>query len=484
MCGIVGVIGTPHAAVETLQALLVLQHRGQDAAGILSHELGTHRFHLHKQHGLIGEAIPDQVLSRFHGELAIGHNRYATVAVKGDRSTRDLQPQFVNFPDGIGMAHNGNIPDAAELKTELGLQHRRVLLSENDVEVLLNWVALGLEDNKTGDDFTRLTRSVRSAMEKAKGGYAAVGIWGGHGLFAFRDPHGLRPLVLGKKIEEGRTSWMLASETSALLFTGHIPVRDIAPGELVYLVPGLEPQTAILREEKRAHCFFEWIYFSSAESTIAHHGVHNVRLALGTALAKSAQALMQHNELSVDVVVPVPDTSRPAAIALAEGLGLPYRELLIKNRYVQRSFILPSQSQREKAVVQKLTPVREGLQGKRVLLVDDSIVRGTTSKRLITLLKEAGAASVTLASTCPPIEHPCYFGIDFPDRGELISSRFNATELARELGAERVLFQELVALQNALSDTPLCLGCLTGEYPHDVSAAAQRFRVQRAGRAP
>lgn len=479
MCGIVGVVGSPHASLEALQALMVLQHRGQDAAGILSHELSTHRFHLHKQHGLINQAIPETVVNRFQGEVAIGHNRYATVAVKGDRSTRDLQPQFVNFPDGIGMAHNGNLPDAPRLKDELGTNHRRVLLSENDVEVLLNWVALGLEQNDGSDAFTRLARSVRQTMEKADGGYAVVGIWGGQGLFAFRDPHGLRPLVLGRRIDGKGESWMLASESSALMFTGYTPIRDVAPGELIFIRPGYAPQTVILREEKKAHCFFEWIYFSSAESSMNGHGVHNVRLALGERLARQAGKLQSEGLLDVDVVVPVPDTSRPSAIALAEGMGLPYRELLIKNRYIQRSFILPSQAERETAVHQKLTPVRDALLGKKVLLVDDSIVRGTTSRRLISLLKEAGAKSVVLVSTCPPITNPCYFGIDFPNKEELVSARLSPEALALELGAERVIFQSHEDLQETLKGTSLCTGCLTGSYPYDIAGAAERFRARR-----
>jgi amidophosphoribosyltransferase len=480
MCGIVGVVGTPFASPETLQALMVLQHRGQDAAGILAHEINGHRFHHHKQHGLVTQAIPENVLPRLQGEIAIGHNRYATVAIKGDRSTRDLQPQFVNYPDGIGMAHNGNLPDAPALKEELGREHRRVLVSENDIEVLLNWVALGLGENSSAEPFTRLSRSVRDTMKKAKGGFAVVGIWGGHGLFAFRDPQGLRPLVLGRKAINGNESWMLASETSALMFTGYTPVRDVAPGELLFIRPGQQPQSVILQEEKKAHCFFEWIYFSSAESTINGLGVHNVRLTLGQKLAKQARTLQSEGRLDVDVVVPVPDTSRPSAISLAESLGLPYRELLIKNRYVQRSFILPSQALREQAVYQKLTPVREGLQGKKVLLVDDSIVRGTTSRRLITLLKDAGAASVVLVSTCPPITNPCYFGIDFPDKDELISARRTPEELATDLGAERVIFQHEDDLKEALSGVPLCTGCLSGVYPVDVTAAAERFRRLRA----
>jgi len=317
---------------------------------------------------------------------------------------------------------------------------------------------------------------VRDTMAKAQGGYAVVGIWGGHGLFAFRDAQGIRPLVLGRK----DNSYMVASETSALLFTGYTPVRDVEPGELLFIKPGQAPESVIIRQETKALCFFEWMYFSSAESTLAGHGVHNTRLNLGHRLAKQARTLQSEGRLDVDVVVPVPDTSRPAAIALAETLGLPYRELLIKNRYVQRSFILPSQALREQAVYQKLTPVREGLVGKKVLLVDDSIVRGTTSRRLITLLKEAGAASVVLASTCPPITHPCYFGIDFPDKTELISARMTPDELAKELGAERVIFQNAQDLHEALPGTPLCTGCLNGNYPVDVTAAAERFRRLRA----
>ncbi|MBY0517462.1 MAG: amidophosphoribosyltransferase [Bacteriovoracaceae bacterium] len=479
MCGIVGVVGTPQASSETLQALMVLQHRGQDAAGLLSHDLASHRFHLHKQHGLIASIFDAEKMQKFNGTIAIGHNRYATVALKDDQNHRDLQPQFVNYPDGVAIAHNGNLPDAHKLKIDLAQDHRRVLISDNDVEVILNLVAQGLTENNVGDEFTRLSRAVNQTMEKAVGGYAVVGVWGGHGLFAFRDAHGIRPLVLGRKIHEQTISWMVASESSALLFTGYTPIRDIAPGELVYLKNNEEPQTVILKNEKTAHCFFEWIYFSSAESTIAQYGVHNVRLSLGAKLAEQANILKSEGRLDVDVVVPVPDTSRPAAIALAEKLKLPYRELLIKNRYIQRSFILPTQAQRENAVYRKLTPVRDGIQGKKILLVDDSIVRGTTSKRMISMLMEAGAHSVTLASTSPAITDPCYFGIDFPNKSELISAKLNPLELARELAADQVIFQNINDLREVLKNVKLCTGCLDGQYPMPIAEAGKRFNDER-----
>lgn len=480
MCGIAGLVGSPLATQETLQALMVLQHRGQDAAGVIAYDPETHRFHQHRGHGLIQEALPPDCLQGFTGTMAIAHTRYATTASKNDFSLRNLQPQFVNYPDGLGLAHNGNLVNAAELKVWLAKECRRHLTSENDSEVLLNLIAEHLVRDQSGDVLTRLSRAVRFTMEKAQGGYAVVGVWGGHGLFAFRDPQGLRPLVLGQRVQEnGEKQYLLASESSALRFLDFTLLRDVAPGELVLLSPGSEPRSVQIIEQKKAHCFFEWIYFASAESVASDLNVYQTRLRLGERLASKARVLMEEGRIKPDVVVPVPDTSRPAAIALAETLGVPYREPLIKNRYVQRSFILPTQAKREKAVQMKLTVVKEEIEGKRILLVDDSIVRGTTSKRLIKLLKEAGAAEVYLASTCPPITDPCYFGIDFPQSGELIASQHNLAALEAYLGAEAVLYQDLEDLKLALKELPLCEGCLTGVYPFDVSSNGEAFRKLR-----
>ena len=480
MCGIVGVMGPPHATQEALQALLVLQHRGQDAAGILTHDPLTSRFHHHRDHGLIQEALPLEKLQAFEGTISIAHTRYATTASKGDYSLRNLQPQFVNFPDGLGIAHNGNIVNAAELKEWLAKECRRRLTSDNDVEVLLNLIAEQMvRDTEASDALSKLSRAVRFVMEKAQGGYAVVGIWGEHGMFAFRDVQGLRPMVLGKRVTEDGIHWMVASESSALRFLDYTPERDVAPGELLLFTPGQEPQSVQVMPEKKAHCFFEWIYFSSAESVASNLSVYRARLGLGERLAQKARIMMDEGRIKPDVVVPVPDTSRPAAIALAETLGLPYRELLIKNRYVQRSFILPTQSKREQAVHLKLTTVSEEIKGKRVLLVDDSIVRGTTSKRLIKILKEAGAAEVYLASTCPPITNPCYFGIDFPQSSELVAARHTLEELEKYLDAEAVLYQDIEDLKAAMNNTPLCTGCLTGKYPFDIQQASDAFKKER-----
>lgn len=480
MCGIAGVMGSPLATFEALQALMVLQHRGQDAAGILTYDPIQSRFHHHRGHGLIQDALPSENLQAFAGSISIGHTRYATTATKNDFSLRNLQPQFINFPDGIALAHNGNLVNAAELKTWLAIECRRHLTSDNDIEVLLNLIAEQMvRDQGTTDPMTKLSRAVRFTMEKAQGGYAVLGVWGGQGMFAFRDVQGLRPLVLGKRENADGTQWMVASETTALRFLEFTPIRDVNPGELLLLAPGKEPQSVQVMEPKKAHCFFEWIYFSSTESVASEMSVYRTRLRLGEKLAAKARVLIDEGRISPDVVIPVPDTSRPAAIALAENLGIPYRELLIKNRYIQRSFILPTQSKREKAVQMKLTTVSEEIKGKKVLLVDDSIVRGTTSKRLIKILKEAGAAEVYLASTCPPIKNPCYFGIDFPQSNELIAAVHTKSELETYLDAEAVIYQELEDLEAAMEGTPICQGCLTGKYPFDVSLASATFIQQR-----
>lgn len=481
MCGVVGVFSlqkNSQASFRAFQALSALQHRGQDAAGLLSYDFDRRRFFLHRQSGLISTALPAEFIKEAQGQMAIAHNRYATVAKKSAQGSEELQPQMTNLRSQLGLAHNGNIPDAARLKQHLETQFQRQFQSNNDVEILLHWLTLQLDVSADSDktDFMRLCEAVHTVLEQVPGAYSAVGLWGQKGLFGFKDSYGLRPLALGKS-EDG--DWMLASESAALNISGFQFVREIKPGELVFIDSDGRLHEASLRVKEFSPCFFEHIYFSSAESQSQNRSIHSIRHELGEKLAERIRVLMVAQNLEFDVVVPVPDTSRPAAISLAERLRLPYRELLIKNRYVQRSFILPTQEQRETAMSVKLTVVRDGLVGKRVLLVDDSIVRGTTSRRIISLLRAAGVQSVTLVSTSPPITNPCYFGIDFPDQTELISARYDEAELARYLGADKVIFQRATELLQVVGQMGLCRGCISGEYPMDISEAAERFRCER-----
>ena len=432
MCGIVGVVGTPHASQEVHQALLMLQHRGQDSAGILSVDSDSGKFHLHRSLGQVAQAFDANDLKRMGGFSALGHTRYSTI---GDIKEADLQPMVVSLPVGIGMVHNGNVSNYDRLREQL-IARRRMFMSDNDLEIILHMVAESFSQGQ-GGIFENLTQAAREVMGSVEGGYSVIGLLGTDGLFAFRDPHGIRPLVLGHRKEaDGSTAYCLTSETCALKFLGFDFDRDIKPGELVWIPKQGQPEFKELTAKTPLPCMFEWIYFSSADSNFEKHNVYQVRLDLGRLLGKRIQT---ENPLpQFDVVAPVPDTSRPAAIALAEQLKTPFREVLIKNRYVQRSFILNGQDKRKLAVGMKFSVIRELVEGKSVLLVDDSIVRGTTSRKLIELLKAHGAARVYLASTCPPIVYPCYYGIDFPTRKELVASDPDSSEVAKALDADGV----------------------------------------------
>lgn len=462
MCGIVGIVGTPRASQEVHQALLMLQHRGQDSAGILSVDSQSGKFHLHKSLGQVSEAFSAKDLARLDGSKAIGHTRYSTI---GDIKESDLQPMAISLPVGIGMVHNGNVSNYEQLRNQL-IERRRMFMSDNDIEIILHMVAESYSRGH-GTLFENLTHAVREVLGSVEGGYSVIGLLGTDGLFAFRDPHGIRPLVLGHRKEpDGKTAYCLTSETCALKFLGFEFDRDIRPGELLWISKTGELQTKDLTAQTSLPCMFEWVYFSSADSNFEKHNVYQVRLDLGRLLGKRIQ-----NEPSLpkfDVVAPVPDTSRPAAIALAEQMKIPFREVLIKNRYVQRSFIMNGQDKRKLAVGMKFSVVRELVEGKSVLLVDDSIVRGTTSQKLIGLLKSHGASKVYLASTCPPIIYPCYYGIDFPTRKELIAANHNAEEVAKELGADGVFYTTLQDLSDALGGQSYCRACLNGEYAYPV----------------
>ena len=489
MCGVVGVIGSREAAKETFLGLVALQHRGQDAAGILSYDQG---FHEVKNLGLVESVFSRDSMETLTGSMAIGHTRYATV---GRGELKDVQPLTLNFPYGMGLVHNGNIVNYHRLKDRLREEKKRLCFSSSDSEALLNWLA----DELRGNNFEGLKVAVRSVYRNVQGSYSVAGILAEGGLFAFRDPQGLRPLVLGRRDATGedgapQVSYMVASETIALQVNGYELLRDIEPGELIFIRPrdGQAPEflSGKLESQKARPCMFEWVYFAAAESDVEGTPVYGARLALGRALAKEVKALMERGKIEVDLVAPVPDTSRPAASALAEALGLPFREVLIKNRYIKRTFILGSQSQRSRAVDLKLNPVRSELQGKSVLLVDDSIVRGTTSRRLVDLVRRAGARKVYFLSTCPPIKYPCFYGIDFPDQGELLAANRSDAQVAEAIGADGVVYLDTSSLLAALSEAgggrvkEPCAACLTGDYPSDVREShrfAQMRKLERGG---
>ena len=488
MCGILGVIGSEGeerpknwAAQECYKGLMVLQHRGQDAAGILSCDKNI-GFRREKGPGLVVNVFDPDKLSNLEGEVALGHTRYATV---GSDQEQDIQPMMTGFPFGMGMVHNGNLVNyhslVKKLKKDCGLH----FISSSDLEVLLYlWcrnIQKGLGDSSQNIGFEDVVRGAKGIFDTAVGGYALCGILAGVGLMGMRDPAGIRPLVLGRrKLPSGNGhDYCLSSESKALDFLDYDFVRDIRPGEVILIDREGAVHSRVLSQfPKSRPCMFEWVYFAGAESQMASKNVYTTRLRLGKYLAIKAKKMIENGEIAPEIVCPVPDTARTASIALAEELGLPYREGLIKNRYIQRSFILSSQQAREKAVECKLSPIRSEVEGRNILLVDDSLVRGTTGRQIVKLLKKYGAGDITLALTCPPLRYPCYYGIDFPSNSELLASNRTEEEIASWLGANRVIYMEKEHLVEAIGLDSLCTACLDNDYPTSVEEGAE-FAHQR-----
>lgn len=481
MCGVVGVIhpvqsgDCKNAAADVYRGLLTLQHRGQDAAGIVSFDSKKNRFHLHKDIGLAGTVFTQEKITVMDGPYSLGHTRYETV---GSDNLEDIQPLVTGVPFGIALAHNGNLLNYHSIKKFINDDLQLQLLTNNDVEQLLILLGEGLRiaqaQNKQSDFFDNLAFSVNALMEKVIGAYAVIGICANRGMFAFRDPEGIRPLVLGvRQNENGESSYCFASETLTLNFLGFEYVRDVKGGELVFIDEKQQLRSIQIKEKKSAHCMFEWIYFSSAESAIEGINVYSQRLKLGNLLANRIMKEKSDILKLIDIVSPVPDTSRTAAIALGESLKIPYREALIKNRYIQRSFILNTQEKREKAVELKLSPVRSEIEGKSILLVDDSIVRGTTSKQIIKLLKKFGARKIYLAITCPPIRKGCFYGIDFPNEDVLLAHNKNEKEIAQWIGADDVFYLTENDLTSSFESLEVCMGCVNGKYPTNSDEAIE-----------
>lgn len=463
MCGIVGITGTQNASEKVQQGLLILQHRGQDSAGITSHDYKTAKFSTHKDLGQVAQVFGAKEIAKLQGEVAIGHTRYSTI---GEIKECDLQPMMVTYPYTVAMAHNGNLSNYLELKKELTTRGH-FFTSDNDLEVLLHLLTSNLSKSTQTDFFEKLSFAVKEIINVSEGGYSVVATVGGEGLMAFRDRHGIRPLVYGVKRNEDNTlAHCFASETSVLNFLGFQVIGEVGPGELILIKPdGTLLKRDVLKAEKLP-CMFEWIYFAGAESKIESRSVYETRLNLGRELATRIKEWDGSD--NIDIVVPVPDTSRASAIALSEDLKKPYREVLIKNRYVQRSFIENGQDRRKMTVNLKFNVIREQVEGKNILLVDDSIVRGTTSKKIVNLLREHGAKNVYLASTCPPIISPCFYGIDFPQSGELVAANRTEAELETYLNVEKVFYNDISNLYEALGKINFCRSCLNSEYPYPV----------------
>jgi amidophosphoribosyltransferase len=468
MCGLIGVVGTLDSAYEAFLGLMNLQHRGQDGAGLLTID-NKAEFALQKGNGLVENVFSDRTFRQLKGMSAIGHTRYATI---GRRDPNMLQP-FLDNNAGIGIGHNGNIVNCYKLREELTTRNPEITFScDSDSEVILKLLVESLAGGEHTD--ANLFAAIGRTMDLLVGSYSIVGLCRDGTLFGFRDPDGIRPLVIGTKTQNGKSVHALSSESVALDYNGYSITEEVKPGEAVIIRSDGSVVRKLIRQNSYSPCMFEWVYFARVESEMGGHSVYEARFRLGTFLAEE----LKRRGVEADVVCPVPETSRPAAIALAESMGKPFREILIKNRYVNRTFILEDQQSRREAVRRKLFPIGTEFAGKRVIVVDDSIVRGNTAMQIVKIIREAGAREVIMVSTCPPLVSPCYYGIDFPSQDELVANGKTEEEIAKELGADRVIFQTVEGLQRALSQKALCTGCLTKTYPTDVSCG-EDFQSRR-----
>lgn len=481
MCGVVGIQAAESVNQKLYDALTVLQHRGQDAAGILT-SLDGHFFQK-KGVGLVRNVFSNQDMQQLVGRMGIAHCRYPTAGSSGPALS---QPFYVNSPFGITLAHNGNLTNSDELSAQLYRQDRRHLNTDSDSEVLLNVFAheLAVCDRlhlEADDVFS----AVAGIHRRCRGAYACVGLIADHGMIAFRDPRGIRPLVFGTRTKNDKTEYMVASESSALSVLGFDLVRDVAPGEAIFIdLDGNFYSHQCAENPRLVPCIFEHVYLARPDSTIDNIHMYKTRLRQGVKLAEKIIRDWPNND--IDVVVPIPDTSRVAAQALAETLGLKLREGLMKNRYIGRTFIMPGQAERKKSVRQKLNAIEPEFLGRNVLLIDDSIVRGTTSKQIVEMVRDAGAEKVYFASAAPPVRYPNVYGIDMPSAEELIAHGRTEEEICAKIGADRLIYQDLDDLISASREgNPEVDGfecsVFTGEYiTGDVDKAyLDRIEAQR-----
>ncbi|HSD17282.1 MAG TPA: amidophosphoribosyltransferase [Thermomonas sp.] len=468
MCGIIGIAGASDVAAALYDGLTVLQHRGQDAAGIAT--MDGSKVRLHKGNGLVKEVFDEDAMALLTGRVGIGHCRYPTA---GSEGSDEAQPFYVNSPFGIALAHNGNLINTDALRREVFEQDRRNVNTESDSEVLLNVFAheLDLQKVLTPD---AVFRALEGVNRRAKGGYAVVCAVLGLGLVAFRDPHGIRPLVLGKRTSGGGDEYIVASESVALDILGFERLRDVEPGECIVITARGElfaQQCA--QPQEHAPCIFEYVYFARPDSMIENISVHKARMRMGVTLGE--KILRQRPGHDIDVVIPIPDTSRDSALEIANVLGVKYREGFIKNRYVGRTFIMPGQGERAKSVKRKLNPIPLEFRNRVVLLVDDSIVRGTTSKQIVQMARDAGAKKVYLASAAPPVRYPNIYGIDMPSVDELVAHDRSEKDIEQVLGCDWLIYQELSDLEAAVAG-PKFPGrkfdssCFSGEYVTGIEA--------------
>lgn len=484
MCGIVGVVANQPVNQIIYDSLLLLQHRGQDAAGIATAD-GSY-FNMHKAHGLVRDVFRTRNMRALPGHSGVGHVRYPGFGAT--KSVDEAQPLYVNAPYGITFAHNGNLTNWRELREALFKVDHRHINTNADSEVLLNVFANELHRATSATELKPETvfQAVASVHQRARGAYAVITQIANHGLVAFRDPYGIRPLCMGKLETPSGTSWMIASESVAITGCGYSLVRDIAPGEAVFIdLDGQVTTQQCAEAPQLAPCAFEYVYFARPDSVMDGVPVYDARLNMGEALAEKVARSFRLGD--IDVVMPVPDSSRPSAMQLASRLDLPYREGLIKNRYVGRTFIMPGQTVRKKTVRQKLSAMQLEFKGKNVLLVDDSIVRGNTSRQIVEMARQAGANKVYFASAAPAVRYPNVYGIDMPMPADLVATGRDEAEIAKEIGVDGLVYQDLAALRESIQSLNTRIqafdtSCFDGHYlTGDIDAdTLQRMAIDRA----
>ncbi len=474
MCGVIGVVANTSVNQLLYDGLMVLQHRGQDAAGIVTAE-GA-RFHMHKAPGLARDVFRTRDMRNLLGNIGVAHVRYPTAGSAA--SSAESQPFYVNSPFGIVLGHNGNLTNTDELKQTLFVEDLRHVNTNSDSEVLLNVLAHELQARGHAGrlDLDTIFAAVSGVHARCRGAYAVVALIAGYGLLAFRDPYGIRPLVIGVNESVNPPEYMIASESVAIDALGFKILRDVAPGEAVFIDYDRRMHSRQCASKPGLHpCIFEYVYLARPDSVMDGISVYKTRLRMGVSLAEKIKREFSH--LKIDTVIPIPDTSRPSALQLANHLNVPYREGFIKNRYIGRTFIMPGQALRKKSVRQKLNAIAEEFKDKNVLLVDDSIVRGTTSREIVQMARDAGAAKVFFASAAPPVRYPNVYGIDMPTRAELLAHNRSDEEIAREIGCDALIYQDLSALvEDVKAENPSIkdfdTSCFDGRYiTGDVTSA-------------
>ncbi|MEM7255823.1 MAG: amidophosphoribosyltransferase [Pseudomonadota bacterium] len=466
MCGIIGIVGREPVNHKLYDGLTLLQHRGQDAAGIATCE--DRKLFVRKAPGLVKEVFRTAHMLRLRGNMGIGHLRYPTAG--SSKVSAEAQPFYVNSPFGIVLVHNGNLTNAEELQSDLYRSDRRHINTSSDSEVLLNVLAHELQRAAQGLKLQpeHLFEAVRAVHSRCAGSYAVIAMLVGRGVLAFRDPYGIRPAILGKRETPDGTEYIVASESVALTGLGYEPIRDLEPGEAIYISKEGEFHSCQCAEKTQlTPCIFEYVYFARPDSVIDNVSVYSSRLNMGRKLASKIRREWPDHD--IDVVIPIPDTSRTSALELAMDLGIKYREGFVKNRYIGRTFIMPGQKMRRKSVRQKLNPIESEFKGLNVLLVDDSIVRGTTSEQIIEMAREAGASKVYMASAAPPVSYPNVYGIDMPAADELIASNRKNSQICEAIGADGLIYQDLSDLVDCVRELNSDLvdfetSCFDGRY--------------------